>query len=117
MSDNTLATIQIEGDKYGETVSVVEYNGKLQLIAGNESKDGEKHYFQWAFPQTSERVPGPKAIPVKCTLGDPKEAVRVLGAVLKVVEHHVNGQDQAKTDPADEQRKGYEGIPTSKIPF
>ena len=26
-------------------------------------------------------------------------------------------QEKAQADPADEQRKGYEGIPTSKIPF
>lgn len=104
--DNTLATIQIEGDRYNETVSVVEYRGTIQLLAGNESKDG-KNWYQWAFPRRGDKTPADKAIPVKVQLGEPKEAIRILKAALKVVEAHAAGRGQYGTPPV----KNHDDVP------
>ncbi len=66
MSDFTF----IETDpKHHQGIKLDEYNGQISIVTGNEGDNG-KVWLKWAFPQTRNKEPGPKAIPVKVVIGN-----------------------------------------------
>ncbi len=69
--------IDIPDSKYGDSVVLEEYNGIYSLVAGTTNDEG-KTFKKWAFPQTKNREPGKKAIPVKVQLGDQHSAAEIL---------------------------------------
>jgi hypothetical protein len=76
--------VKIEGSQYGECIDINEYNGSYSLVSGRESKDGDKLFLQWGFPQTKDRTAGPKAVPWKIKIGESKdEAIATLRELLK----------------------------------
>jgi hypothetical protein len=75
--------IKINSSKYGDCIKLEEYNGKMNLVAAREDKDG-KVWSQWCHPQGLGKgaPPKEKAVPMKVTLGDKDEAVAVLTELL-----------------------------------
>lgn len=73
---------KIESSEYREGFFLNEYKENFYLVAGNEGHEGT-NYKKWAFPQTKDREPGKKAIPVSVKLGNRFEAVEVLQKILK----------------------------------
>ena len=64
-------------DDWNQGVSMQEYNGVLSLVAGGKSAEGGV-YMKWCFPQKKDKSPTEKAIPMKVTLGNDREAVAML---------------------------------------
>lgn len=73
---------KVESSEYKEGFFLQEYKDSFFLIAGNEGREGT-NYKKWAFPQTKDREPNKKAIPVSVKLGQRHEAIETLEKVLK----------------------------------
>jgi hypothetical protein len=67
-----LSEIRIPGSEFRNVIILDEFNGEYSLIAGQVNNQNDV-FPKWAFPQTKDRQPGKKAIPVKVSLGDRKE--------------------------------------------
>jgi len=72
---------KVESSDYNEGFFLQEYKENFFLVAGGEGREGT-NYKKWAFPQTKDREPNKKAIPVSVKLGTRREAVEVLKKVL-----------------------------------
>lgn len=59
-----------------------EYNGTISVCSAQKGKDGIC-YLRWCFPQTKNRKPSEKPIPVRITLGDKEQAIMILKSFLK----------------------------------
>jgi len=73
---------KVESSKYNEGFFLQEYEDIFFLVAGTEGREGT-NYKKWAFPQTKDREPNKKAIPVSVKLGNRGEAIETLEKVLK----------------------------------
>lgn len=75
--------VEIEGSDYNEIIIIEEYKGQISLVLGNLGRDGSV-YKKWAFPQTKEKKPMGKALPLKIPLGENAvKTVEMLLAYLK----------------------------------
>ena len=93
-----IVSVRVPGDEYGGTVVLDEYNGEYSLVAANEGKDG-KVWKRWAFPQTKDKKPRDKALPVKVSLGrDQRRAVGVLKAIIAAIEGRAQGTPDTGSD-------------------
>jgi len=72
---------KIESSEYKEGFFLQEYKENFFLVAGGEGREGT-NYKKWAFPQTKDREPNKKAIPVSVKLGTRREAIESLKKVL-----------------------------------
>ena len=72
---------KIESSEYNEIVFLQEYKDNFYIVAGGESREGT-NYKKWAYPQTKDREPGNKAIPVSVKIGRRHEAVKILEDAL-----------------------------------
>ncbi len=75
-------TKAIEESKYGECITVDEYNGKFSLQVSRKGSDGQV-YVSWCYPQRN-REPMEKAIPMSITIGySTEEAIANLEWAIK----------------------------------
>ena len=75
--------VEIEDSDYNEIIIIEEYKGQISLVLGNLGRDGTA-YKKWAFPQTKDKQPAAKALPLKIPLGkDAVKTVEMLLAYLK----------------------------------
>jgi len=72
-------------DQYGEGILLDIYKNEYGLCMANEGKDGEI-YLKWVFPQTKNRTPTEKAIPMRITLGVKQQAIQRLEQLLMMIE-------------------------------
>ena len=77
--------VEIEGSDYNEIIIIEEYKGQISLVLGNLGRDGTA-YKKWAFPQTKDKKPTGKALPLKIPLG--KNAVKTVKMLLAYLEHN-----------------------------
>jgi len=86
-----IKSVSIPNNQYGDAVILEEYAGSYSLVAGNMNNEG-KTFKRWAFPQTKNREPGKKAIPVKVQLGDQHSAAEI----LREMADEIDGMGDAK---------------------
>ena len=68
--------------KYGDGIAIDEYDGKISIVAAQQGRD-DQIYARWVFPQTKDRTPTDKAIPLKITIGNDKaDAINTLEVLL-----------------------------------
>ena len=72
-------------DTYNEGILLDIYKIEYSLAMASEDKNGEI-YLRWVFPQTKDREPGKKAIPLKITLGLKDQAIQRLEQLLMMIE-------------------------------
>lgn len=77
--------VEIEGSDYNEIIIIEEYKGQISLVLGNLGRDGTA-YKKWAFPQTKDKKPTGKALPLKIPLG--KNAVKTVKMLLAYLENN-----------------------------
>jgi hypothetical protein len=114
-----IVTIQIKSSQYGESAMAEEYNGAFSIVAAQTGKDG-KTYSRWAFPQTKDRKPAKKAIPVKVSIGGSlDEAISTLKQILSSLEQAKRLNGGASQPPKHDEGgyDGYEPPGEDDIPF
>lgn len=72
-------------DKYRGGVVLQEYNGILELVAAGRGNGNGTVYTKWCYPKTKEGWPSDKALPWKITLGNDREAVKLLEYFLSQI--------------------------------
>ncbi|MGM0377050.1 MAG: hypothetical protein ACQEQ0_09755 [Bacteroidota bacterium] len=102
--------IDIPDNQYGDAVVLEEYNGIYSLVAGTTNDEG-KTFKKWAFPQTKNREPGKKAIPVKVQLGDQHSAAEILRGMADEIDG--GGGDMSEPDHSQFNESGTD----DDIPF
>jgi len=114
-----IVTVKIKSSQYGEAAMAEEYNGAFSIVAAQAGKDG-KTYSRWAFPQTKDRKPAKKAIPVKVSIGNSlDEAISTVRQILSSLEKAKNLTGGAPQPPKhdDGGYDGYEPPVPDDIPF
>jgi hypothetical protein len=75
---------KLKNSDYGEGLLLEKYNETFGVYAAQEPRETNGTiYKRWAFPQTKERQPGEKAIPMGIKLGNQTEAIEILKYFLE----------------------------------
>ena len=74
--------LKIEGSQYGDGVLLDKYGDRYSLVSARESKNGGTVWKQWAFPQTKDKKPMDKAVPMGVRLGNREQAIQILKQAL-----------------------------------
>ena len=75
--------IPVESSKYGDCVIAQKYGDGYKLLAGKVSnKPDGTPYLRWVYPQTKDRQPSEKTIPLQISLGNLTEARAILTQIL-----------------------------------
>ena len=90
--------VEIEGSDYNEIIIIEEYKGQISLVLGNLGRDGTA-YKKWAFPQTKDKKPTGKALPLKIPLG--KNAVKTVKMLLAYLENNTPTGENNGIDESD----------------
>lgn len=97
---NFETTYELGGD-YGECLTLSKYGDRYSLVASRKGKAEGTVWMEWAFPQTKDKTPREKAIPLGVRLGDRLTAIGALRWALKQLEGEGQGQDKAAADDSD----------------
>lgn len=90
--------VEIEGSDYNEIIIIEEYKGQISLVLGNLGRDGTA-YKKWAFPQTKDKKPTGKALPLKIPLGE--NAVKTVKMLLEYLESNTPIGENNEIDESD----------------
>ena len=75
--------IKVDGSQYGDGVLLDKYGDRYSLIAAQESKSAVGTvYKRWVFPQTKDKKPMDKAVPMGVRLGNREQAIQILKQAL-----------------------------------
>ena len=93
---------ELDDNKYGEGILLEKYNDVFSLVSAQKSQQAEGTiYKRWVFPQTKDREPAQKAIPMKVTLGNNYEAIKILKYFLQQLTNIPHGDDQSPEEKED----------------
>ena len=87
--------IPVESSQYGDCVICQKYGDGYKLLAGKVSnKPDGTPYLRWVYPQTKDRQPSEKTIPLQISLGNLTEARAILTQILAALPGAPQGQNR-----------------------
>lgn len=102
----------------GDCFLFQKYGDRYSLVAANDSIKGSKT-MKWCYPQTRERKPSDKAIPMGCHLGTRTAALKIINRLKEILEnapkatypqaHHAPQHDQKFIAPPVALEPGAQG--------